>query len=147
MSQAELFPYRDRDPQGGGVDLMPDLPLVLRHRSLTATAVRLVDSGASISVLPYGLGVRLGFDWDAQPSRITLAGTLAQVEARGIVVEASIGQLPTVRLAMAWTRSDEVPFLLGQFNFFLTFEVNCYRARGLFEIRLPGQAPAVSGRP
>jgi hypothetical protein len=147
MSQAELFPYRDRDPHGGGVDLMPDLPLVLRHRSLTTAAEGLVDSGASISVLPYGLGVRLGFDWDAQPSRITLGGTLAQVEARGIVVEAVIGQLPTVRLAMAWARSDEVPFLLGQFNFFLTFEVNFYRARGLFEIRLPGHTGATAGQP
>jgi hypothetical protein len=141
MSVVEQFPYRDRDPASGGLDLMPDLPIVLRHQSQTVSGVGLVDSGASISVLPYSLGVQLGFDWDIQKAKITLAGTLAHVEARGIVVEAAVGQLPPVRLALAWSNSDQVPFLLGQFNFFQTFEVSFFRARGVFEIR----QPAVSG--
>ncbi len=32
MSAGELFPYCDRDPASGGLDLMPDLPIVLRLR-------------------------------------------------------------------------------------------------------------------
>jgi hypothetical protein len=117
MSVVEQFPFRDRNPASGGLDLMPDLPIVLRHQSHSVAGVGLVDSGASISVLPYSLGVQLGFDWKTQKAKITLAGTLAQVDARGIVVEAAVGQLAPVRLAMAWTNSDQVPFLLGQFNF------------------------------
>src|SRR5688500_194792 len=107
---------------------MPDLPLVLRHQSQIASGVGLVDSGASISVLPYSLGVQLGFDWHSQRAPITLAGTLAHVEARGIVVEALVGNLPPVRLAFAWASSDEVPFLLGEFNFFQAFNVCFFRA-------------------
>ena len=137
MSAGEQFPYCDRDPASGGLDLMPDLPIVLRHQTHSLSAVALVDSGASISVLPYSLGVQLGFDWNAQKAHITLAGTLAHVGARGIVVDAAVGQLEPVRLALGWANSDQVPFLLGQFNFFQAFDVCFFRARRIFEIRQP----------
>lgn len=94
MSVVEQFPYCDRNPASAGLDLMPDLPIVLRHQSQSLSGMGLVDSGASISVLPYSLGVQLGFDWNAQKMPITLAGTLAHVAARGIVVEAAVEQLP-----------------------------------------------------
>ena len=102
MSVVEQFPYCDRNPASGGLDLMPDLPVLLRHQSHSLSGVGLVDSGASISVLPYSLGVQLGFDWNTQKAKIILAGTLAHVDARGIVVEAVVGQLSPVRLALAW---------------------------------------------
>jgi hypothetical protein len=138
MSVVEQFPYCDRNPASGGLDMMPDLPIVLRHQSRLMSGVGLVDSGASISVLPYSLGIQLGFDWNTQTAHITLAGTLAHVDARGIVVDAAVGQLSPVRLALAWAHSDQVPFLLGQFNFFQGFDVCFFRARGVFEIRQPG---------
>ena len=119
---------------------MPDLPVVLRHQSHALAGVGLVDSGASISVLPYSLGVQLGFDWNTQKSHITLGGTLAHVDARGIVVEAAVGQLSPVRLALAWANSDQVPFLLGQFNFFQAFDISFFRTRRVFEIRQPASA-------
>ena len=85
MSVVERFPYCDRDPASPGLDLMPDLPLVLRHQFRMLSGVGLVDSGASISVLPYSLGLQLGFDWNNQKAHITLGGTLAHVGARGIL--------------------------------------------------------------
>jgi hypothetical protein len=138
MSVVEQFPYCDRDPTSGGLDLMADLPIVLRHHSHSLSGVGLVDSGASIGVLPYSLGVQLGFDWNSQKAQIILAGSLAHVNARGVVVEAAVGQLSPVRLALAWADSDQVPFLLGQFNFFQAFDVCFFRTRGVFEIREPG---------
>jgi hypothetical protein len=135
MTAVEQFPYRDRNSAAAGLELMPDLPITLRHQSHVLSAVALVDSGASISVLPYSLGVQLGFDWNNQTAHITLSGTLAHLKARGIVVEAAVGQLPPVRLAAAWADSDDVPFLLGQFNFFQEFDVCFFRRRGIFEIR------------
>lgn len=138
MSAVEQFPYRDRNPAAPGLDLMPDLPILLRHQSHSASGVGLVDSGASIRVLPYSLGVQLGFDWQNQTSPIALGGTLAGVEARGIVVDGVVGNLPSVRLAFAWAKSDQVPFLLGEFNFFQAFDVLFFRSRGAFEIRQAG---------
>ena len=87
-------------------------------------------------MLPYSLGVQLGLDWNAHNLRIRLTGTLAQVEARGILVEATVGQLAPVQLVLAWAASDQVQFVLGQFNFFQVFDVSFFRSRGLFEIRL-----------
>ena len=138
MIAVEQFPYGDRNPGSGGVDLMPDLPVVLRHQSGAVSTAGLIDSGASISVLPYRFGVQLGFDWNTQQARITLAGSLANVDARGIVIEAIVGRLSPVRLAIAWANSDQVPLLFGQFNFFQLFDVCFFRSRGLFEVRLPG---------
>ena len=138
MSVVEQFSYCDRNPASGGLDLMPDLPIILCHQSQSLAAVGLVNSGASISVLPYSLGVQLGFDWNTQKAQITLGGTLAHVDARGIVVEAAVGKLSPVRLALAWADSDQVPFLFGQFNFFQAFDVCFFRSRGVFEIRQLG---------
>ena len=142
MSPVERFPYRDRNPSTPGLDLMPDLPILLRSAPHTVSGLALVDSGASISVLPYSLGVQLGLDWDAQRLQLHLTGALAQVEARGVAVEAVVGQLPAVRLVLAWAASDQVPFILGQFNFFQAFDVAFFHSRGVFEIR-----PATSGSP
>jgi hypothetical protein len=118
MSPGEQFPYRDRNPSAAGFDLMPDLPILLRSPPHTLSGLALVDSGASIGVLPHSLGVQLGFDWNSQNLQIRLTGSLAHVEARGIAVEAVVGQLSPVRLVLAWAASDQVPFVLGQFNFF-----------------------------
>src|SRR5438128_1133112 len=109
MSLVERFPYRDRNPATGGLDLMPDLPILLRNRTTSVATLGLVDSGASINVLPQDVGLQLGFVWDQQRTRVTLGGSLAGVEARGIVVEAVVGQLPAVSLAFAWANSDQVP--------------------------------------
>ena len=33
MNGVEVIPFRDRNPISGGLDLMPDLPIVLRHQT------------------------------------------------------------------------------------------------------------------
>jgi hypothetical protein len=142
MSPVEQFLYHDRNPSIPGLDLMPDLPILLRSPPHTVSGLALVDSGATISVLPHSLGVQLGFDWNSQKLQLRLTGVLAQVEARGIAVEAVVGNLPPVRLVLARAVSDQVPFVLGQFNFFQVFDVSFFRSRGMFEIR-----PAASGKP
>jgi hypothetical protein len=138
MNVIERFPYCDRNPALAGLELMPDLPVELRHEAHRLPCMGLVDSGGKISVLPYSLGVQLGLDWTAQSAHISLGGTLAHIRAWGIVVEAAVGQPAPVRLALAWAESDQVPFLLGQFNFFQAFDVCFFRASKVFEVRQPG---------
>jgi hypothetical protein len=55
------------------------LPLTLIGRQ-SVTTTGLVDSGAAVNVLPYTLGVQLGFDWDQQTQSVELSGNLASVE-------------------------------------------------------------------
>jgi hypothetical protein len=94
-----------------------------------------VDSGAAINVLPYALGMQLGFDWAEQTRSVELSGNLAAVEARVVVLSAVVGNVPPVRLAFAWAQTDGLSVILGQVNFFLEFDVCFFRSRGLFEVK------------
>jgi hypothetical protein len=149
LSLVEQFPDCERNPASGGLDLMPDPPIVLRHQSRALPGVGLVDSGASVSVLPYSLGLQRGFDWNTQNAHITIGGTLSRVGARGIVVVAAVGQLSPLRLALAWANSDEIAFLLGQFNVFETFDVCFFRTRKVFRDQATGRCESsvsINGR-
>jgi len=70
------------------------------------SAGALLDSGATVNVLPHNLGLQLGAIWEQQTLRLPLAGNLASVEARGLFVYVQVGNLDVVRLAFAWTASS-----------------------------------------
>jgi len=114
---------------------MPLLPLTLAHGERSIAASGLLETGAAVNVLPYSVGVQLGFAWEQLRTSIVLSGNLARVPTRGVVVSASVGTFTPVRLAFAWTQSDNVPLLLGQVNFFMEFDVCFYRAREVLEVR------------
>src|SRR5882724_12813024 len=130
-----LFPYLAVASGRGDASLMPLLPLELRFKGSEAVQAHgLLDSGATVNVLPYGLGVRLGAVWEAQTTRVTLAGNLTAQEARALLIQARVGDFAPVPLVFAWTRAENVPLLLGQVNFFEEFDVCFHRARRQFEI-------------
>ena len=131
---AQQFPYVPRDLSLGQASLAPILPLTLIGRQSVATD-GLVDSGAAVNVLPYALGVQLGFDWEQQSHSVELSGNLAAVEARVVVLSAGVGSFPPVRLAFAWAQTDGVSVILGQVNFFLEFDICFFGSRGLVESR------------
>jgi hypothetical protein len=118
-------------------DLIPLVSLMpyLSYRESAIEVIALLDTGASVNVLPYRVGVQLGAVWDEQTTVVTLAGSLATIEARGLLISAQISDFSPVRLVFAWSLSDDVPLLLGRMNFFLEFDVCFYRSRLMFEIR------------
>ncbi|MBV8781910.1 MAG: hypothetical protein JO353_10975, partial [Phycisphaerae bacterium] len=83
----------------------------------------------------YAIGVQLGFNWDQQTTTVQLTGNLASVQARVVLVAATVAQFPPVRLAFAWAKQESIPIILGQVNFFLEFDVCFFRSRSLFEVR------------
>ncbi|MBE9101337.1 hypothetical protein IQ267_18010 [filamentous cyanobacterium LEGE 07170] len=56
----------------------------------------LLDTGASVNVLPYEIGLQLGAVWEEQTVPIQLSGNLAQMEARGLVLSATIAEFSSV---------------------------------------------------
>lgn len=135
MVNAQKFPYKIIDLSLGMVDRMAYLPLVLGLNGQSVNAEGLLDTGASVNVLPYELGQQLGLIWEDETLSVVLAGNLARYEARAVVVDAQVGAFPMVNLAFAWTQATEVPLILGQANFFFEFEVCFFRARSEFEVR------------
>ena len=130
----EIYPFAEQVSALGAVSLAPILPLTLIGTTSVST-MGLLDTGAAVNVLPYQMGVKLGGNWERQSVFIPLGGNLAPVEARGLVLSAQIGNFPVVQLAFAWAKTDAVPILLGQMNFFLEFDVCFHRSRSSFEIR------------
>ncbi len=111
------------------------MPITLGYEQREIAASGLVDSGATLNVLPYDLGVQLGAVWERQLVPVRLTGNLAESDARAIVLAAKVGRFPPVRLAFAWTRSDRMPLILGQVNFFMEFDVCFARSRLFFEVK------------
>ncbi|MCU0545593.1 MAG: retropepsin-like domain-containing protein [Oscillatoriaceae cyanobacterium Prado104] len=134
MVDAQKFSYKIIDSSLGMVDRMPYLPLTLSLNGQSLNAEGLLDTGASVNVLPYELGLQLGLIWDNETLSVVLAGNLARFEARAVVVDARVSSFPAVNLAFAWTQATNVPLILGQANFFFEFEVCFFRARSEFEV-------------
>lgn len=58
------FKHLTTSPTQNEFDSLPRLPLLLRREDQSVEAVGLVDSGATVDVLPYELGLQLGGIWD-----------------------------------------------------------------------------------
>jgi Aspartyl protease len=135
MQDSRKFNFVEGFDAFGIPDALPKMPLTLTYRNSSINVSALLDTGASVNVLPYSMGIQLGAVWEEQTMAVTLAGNLASTEARGLLVSAQIGDLAPVRLVFAWSQSDNVPLLLGRMNFFLEFDVCFYRSQLIFEVR------------
>ncbi|MGG6239638.1 hypothetical protein ACQ4N7_13505 [Nodosilinea sp. AN01ver1] len=110
------------------------IPIALSHADFSISANALLDTGSTVNLLTYSIGVQLGAIWEEQTVRLPLAGNLATVEARGLFAHVQIGTLEPVRLAFAWAQVSQIPFILGQTNFFREFDVCFQRSRRTIEI-------------
>ncbi|WP_442933053.1 aspartyl protease family protein [Microcoleus sp. herbarium7] len=114
--------------------MAPYLPIALSYQNRSLQVSGLLDTGASVNVLPYEIGLQLGAVWEEQTISVVLTGNLAQFLARGLVVSAQVGQFSPVRLAFAWTQANNVPLILGRQNFFSEFDVCFYGSQLAFEV-------------
>ena len=135
MDDGQTFPFTVKDRDLGAASRQPILPIALACNGRTIQAGGLVDSGAALNVLPYAIGEQLGAVWDDQTTPVRLTGNLSHWEARILIVSGTVGRFPPVPLAFAWSRSEDVPVILGQVNFFLEFDVCFYRAESCFRLR------------
>jgi hypothetical protein len=134
MIEGRRFPFIERINRQGVSNNMPYLPLTLAYQERSVEVMGLLDTGASVNVLPYEIGRQLGAVWEEQTTSVILTGNLAGSQARGLIVTATISDFAPVLLAFAWTESREAPLILGHMNFFTEFDVCFYRSDLAFEI-------------
>ena len=127
------FRYSVSNPSQNEYDSLPRLTFSLFCNNQQVEVVGLVDSGATVNVLPYETSLQLGEIWDDQKANIRLSGNLGNLPAIPLSAIAKIGDFEPVRLVFAWVKSD-VPLILGQTNFFMEFDVCFYRSKSEFEI-------------
>ena len=135
MKSPLQLPFIEQDPALGPISLAPIVPVDLARDSRSVVLSGLLDTGAAVNVLPYDVGTQLGAVWDQQPTAVQLTGNLASLPAKGLVLSATVGTFAPVLLVFAWTRSNDVPVLFGQMNFFLEFDVCFFRSRAVFEVQ------------
>jgi hypothetical protein len=133
MSNTLRFPYKARGGSNGPVDQVPLLPFTLHRGQVSLTLEGLIDSGSVFSVLPFDIGARFGFSWDAEPGLVHLGG-IARSPAKVVPFTANIGSITTT-LSFAWARSNSYPILLGNADFFFNFDVFLCRRHSYFEIQ------------
>jgi hypothetical protein len=130
-----LFKYSTTSSTQNEFDSLPRMPLILKQDNQKIEAIGLVDSGATVNVLPYQLGLQLGGIWDERKAIIQLAGNLGNQKAMPFTVTAYIGKYSPTELVFAWVKNPNIPLILGQTNFFMEFDVFFYRSRLEFEIK------------
>ncbi|HBK98175.1 MAG TPA: hypothetical protein DD001_13105 [Microcoleaceae bacterium UBA10368] len=128
------FAFTEVDPSLGALSTLPYLPIVLTYQNQSLRVSGLLDTGSSVNVLPYEMGLRLGAVWERQRLSVPLGGNLSKFEARAVVMTANVEQFPPVELAFAWTKDRNAPLILGHMNFFLAFDVCFYRSELAFEV-------------
>ncbi len=119
----------------GEAVVRPILIFQLVRQGVEVTVSGLLDSGADVNVLPYSVGIALGADWEKMKNPLRLSGNLANYEARGILLTASVADFRPVTLAFAWSRADHIPLVLGQINFFSEFDVCFFRSEEAFDLQ------------
>ena len=134
MLDGHRFLFTERTDSSGRFSILPYLPLTLTNGKRSIEVIALLDTGASVNVLPYEIGLRLGAVWENQAVQIPLSGNLAHSESRGLVLTGTVAHFRPALLAFAWTQSTDVPVILGQMNFFAEFNVCFYRHELAFEV-------------
>jgi hypothetical protein len=128
------FPFISPANRKGDGSLMPLLPIILRNNGREINTFGLLDTGATVNVLPFSVGLSLGAVWDKQTIPLQLGGNLANSEARALFIDIIVEGCPSVKLAFAWSKADNVPILLGQTNFFMEFDVLFARSALFFDV-------------
>lgn len=107
---------------------MPLIEIELSSGSTSLVVSALVDSGAALNILPFDVGLALGLIWEEQTYPIDLGGILAGSQAYAVLLEARVANLQPANLAFAWINkpSSEVRTILGQVNFFQTFDIHFF---------------------
>lgn len=79
MLDGQRYSFTERTDTLGRSFIMPYLPLTLTLGNCSLEVAALLDTGASVNVLPYEIGLQLGAIWENQTVSIPLSGNLAQV--------------------------------------------------------------------
>jgi hypothetical protein len=135
MRDGQRFSFTERIDSLGLSAIMPYLPLTLSAGGNSIEVSALLDTGASVNVLPYELGLQLEAVWDEQTVQVQLSGNLGRSEARGLAVSGTVAQFDPILLVFAWTQVRDAPVILGHMNFFAEFNVCFYRHELAFEVQ------------
>ena len=81
MTLRKRFNFAEKFNSAGETSLVPYLALNLSSQDAYISTSGLLDTGASVNVLPYEIGIELGLNWNDHNTSVTLAGNLDKFPA------------------------------------------------------------------
>lgn len=92
MTEPQRFSYSTAEAgvKGG----LPFVRMTLIHRDQRTQVSALVDSGATVNVLPYEVGVQLGLVWEEQDFPLDVVGVLRGSRRTGCCFPVKLGRSP-----------------------------------------------------
>ncbi len=135
MNAAARFPYVLKQGGSGPLDMLPIVPVSLSHSTISLDVMALIDSGASMSVLPYNVGLAFGMSWKLLPHSLYIGGAGGSVQAKRLDLTAVVAPFAPTSLTFAWVNTNSYPFVLGHANFLFKFDVFLSRRHSYFEIQ------------
>jgi len=64
MFNGTRYSFHPKRDEFGVLANVPYLPLTLSYQNRSVEVIGLLDTGASVNVLPYNVGVQLGASWE-----------------------------------------------------------------------------------
>jgi len=117
------FPFVEEKANIVPTILRPLARVKLINESMETTADMYVDSGADITLIPYSVGIALGFSLKPQDEIRRIGGVgggkISVVVRR---VKMRIGSMG-LNVRVAWCMSEDVPLILGRLDVFNKFDV------------------------
>src|SRR4030067_1470215 len=96
MHNVARFTFTAVDTRLGDASLRPQLPITLTYQGRSTTVSGLLDTGATVNVLPYRAGLELGAVWEQAAVPVQLTVNLAQFEARALIVSVGVSKVRPV---------------------------------------------------
>jgi predicted aspartyl protease len=73
MHNAERYPFVPIDVALGEASFRPCLPVTLVYQQNSVAIFGLLDTGASVNVLPHSVGIELGYVWEQRDRTFPVA--------------------------------------------------------------------------
>src|SRR5687767_13736849 len=109
MTESSISHYLAATATPRATDFMPFLPFKIACEEKSKDILGLVDTGASVNVLPCQIGVELRSICQQRTTLFGLTGNLANYEARVLLLLLASSFFAPVNLAFFWTLADYVP--------------------------------------
>ena len=117
------FRYREEPSIITETVLRPIADVILKVNNTKVEAAMYIDSGADITLIPFGLGKALGLRQNSENKILEIKG----VSGAGVpyILKEVILVLNEKELSirLAWALTEEVPLLLGRLDIFAKFKI------------------------
>jgi hypothetical protein len=118
------FPFAEEKANIVPTILRPLAKVKLIYKNMSVTVEMYVDSGADITLVPYSVGIALGFSLKPEDEIRRIGGVgggKISVVVRQVKMEVGGREL---NVRVGWCMSEDVPLILGRLDIFDKFNVS-----------------------